>query len=144
MFRWLDPEAMFEADTILFSIPLFPSHERNYELINQQPADTLAWSLFCANNITHKYDAPQFTPPTDVSIENLLSKADAPPAWDEKYQSVPLIGIVLNVMAQAQSYFLVPEDCADFIAADLEKGFQSEWVGKRVGIKQKITAGVVP
>ena len=134
---------MFEADTVPYSIPLFPSHERNYELIKQQPADTLTWSLFCANNITHKYEATQFPPPSDVSAGNLLAKADAPPAWDPKYQSVPLIGNVCNVMAQAQNYFLVSEDCSDFIAADLETGLKSQWIGKRVGVKQKSAAGVV-
>jgi len=50
---------------------------------------------------------------------------------------VPLIGNYLNIMAQAQSYFSALENCVDFMAADLEKGLQSEWVGKRVGAKEK-------
>jgi hypothetical protein len=40
-------------------------------------------------------------------------------------------------MAQAQSYYSVLENCVDFIAADLEKGLESEWIGKRVAVKEK-------
>ena len=119
------------------SVPLFPSHKQNYLLIKSHPADTLAWSLFCASMISPQYDTPQFPPPADVSASNLVAKADAPPAWVDKYRSVPLVGNYLNIMAQAQSYSAVLENCVDFIAADLEKGLESEWIGKRVGVKEK-------
>lgn len=66
-----------------------------------------------------------------------MAKADSPPAWVEKYRRVPLIGNYLNIMAQAQSYYAVQENCVDFMAADLEKGLESEWIGKRVGVKEK-------
>lgn len=66
-----------------------------------------------------------------------MAKADAPPAWSQKYRSVPLIGEYLNIMAQSQSYFAVLENCVDFIATDLEKGLQSEWIGKRVSVEEK-------
>lgn len=84
-----------------------------------------------------KYDTPQFPPSADVSASNLVAKADTPPAWAEKFRRVPLIGNYLNIMTQAQSYFAVLENCVDFIAADLEKGLQSEWIGKRVAVKEK-------
>ncbi|TVY25234.1 hypothetical protein LHYA1_G006519 [Lachnellula hyalina] len=122
---------------LLDYIPLFPSHKRNYKLIKSQPADTLAWSLFCANQMNPKYDKPQFPPSVDTLASNLVAKADAPPAWAEKYRKVPLIGNYLNVMAQAQSYFSVLENCVDFMAADLDKGLESEWIGKRVAVKEK-------
>jgi len=128
---------LVESDAVLSSIPIFPSHKQNYMLIKSQPADILAWSLFCANEMPPKYDTPQFPPPADVSANNLVAKADAPPAWVEKYRNVPLIGNYLNIMAQVQSYFSVLENCVDFIAADLEKGLESEWIGKRVGVKEK-------
>jgi hypothetical protein len=128
---------LVEANTVLSSIPVFPSHEQNYLLIKSHPADILAWSLFCANNIPPKNDTPQFPPPADASASNLVVKADAPPAWVETYRSVPLIGNYLNIMAQAQSYSAVLENCVDFIAADLEKRLESEWIGKRVGVKEK-------
>jgi hypothetical protein len=131
---------LVESDAVLSSIPLFPSHKRNYLLIKSHPADSLAWSLFCANDIPPKYDTPQFPPPADASASNLVAKADAPPAWVEKYRTVPLIGNYLNIMAQAQSYYAVLENCVDFIAADLEKGLESEWIGKRVAVKEKSKA----
>lgn len=84
-----------------------------------------------------KYNTPQFPPPADVSASNLVAKADVPPAWVQKYRAVPLIGNYLNIMTQAQSYFSVLENCVDFIAADLETGLGSEWIGKRVGVKEK-------
>jgi len=126
-----------KPNLLLDYIPLFPSHRRNYLLIRSHPAKTLAWSLFCASNIPPKHDTPQFPPSADTSASNLVAKADAPPAWVEKYRSVPLIGNYLNIMAQAQSYYAVLENCVDFIATDLEKGLESEWIGKRVGVKEK-------
>jgi hypothetical protein len=128
---------LVKFNTVFSSLPLFPSHKRNYLLIKSHPPNTLAWSLFCANNISPKYDTPQFPPLTDVSASNLVAKADAPLAWVETYRTVPLIGNYLNVIAQAKSYYSIIEDCVDFIAADLEKGLKSEWIGKRVGIKEK-------
>ncbi|MCJ1396532.1 hypothetical protein MMC18_009423 [Xylographa bjoerkii] len=118
-------------------IPLYPSHKRNYQLIKSQPADILAWSLFCANDMSPKYDIPQFPPSANATASNLVAKADAPPAWVKKYRTVPLIGNYLNIVAQVQSYASVLENCVDFIAADLEKGLESEWIGKRVGVKEK-------
>jgi hypothetical protein len=128
---------LVESDAVLSSIPVFPIHKRNYQLIKSHPADHLAWSLFCANYINPKYDTPQFPPSADASASNLVAQADAPPAWGEKYRSVPLIGNYLNIMAQMQNYYAVLENCVDFIAADLEKGLESEWIGKRVAVKEK-------
>lgn len=135
--RWPKLVNLVESDAFLSSIPLFPSHRGNYQLIKSYPAGTLAWSLFCASNMSPKYGTPQFPPAADVSASNLVAKADAPPAWVGKYRNVPLIGNYLNIMAQAQSYYSVLENCVDFIAADLEKGLESEWIGKRVGVKER-------
>jgi hypothetical protein len=126
-----------ESDAIPSSVPIFTIHKQNYLLIKSHPANTLAWSLFCANDIPPKYDTPQFPPAADTSASNLVAKADSPPAWVEKYRGVPLIGNYLNILAQVQGYFAVLENCVDFIAADLEKGLESEWIGKRVSVKEK-------
>ena len=128
---------LVESDAVFSSILLFPSHKQNYQLVKSQPDNILAWSLFCATDMPPKYDTPQFPPSADASASNLVAKADVPPAWVKKYRTVPLIGNYLNIMAQAQSYFSVLENCIDFMAADLEKGLQSEWIGKRVGVKEK-------
>lgn len=77
--------------------------------------------------------------PEDCSTSNLVAAADSPPAWDlEMYQNVPLLGSWFNVILQARSYYVKMEDCVDFIAADLEAGLESGWIGKRVGVKEKM------
>jgi hypothetical protein len=120
-----------------FSIPLFPTHKRNYQLIKSQSTENLAWSLFCAMEMPPKYKEPQFPPSSDTSADNLLPKADSPPAWSDKYKRIPLIGNYLNIMTQMQGYVAALENCTDFIARDLEKGLDSEWIGKRVGVKER-------
>ncbi|KUJ23800.1 uncharacterized protein LY89DRAFT_633492 [Mollisia scopiformis] len=122
---------------LLDYMPLFPAHRGNYQLIKSYAADDLAWSLFAASQMNPKYDTAQFPPAADTSADNLVARANAPPAWTQKFRWVPLIGNYLNVMVQGQSYFAVLENCVDFIAADLEKGHKSEWIGKRVGVKEK-------
>lgn len=136
-FLWWKLVNLVEADAVFSSIPLFPSHKPNYMVIKSQPTDKLAWSLFCASDMPPKHKTPQFPPHMDTSASNLVAKADTPPAWAEKYRRVPLIGGYLNIMAQAQDYFCVLENCVDFIATDLEKKLESEWIGKRVGVKER-------
>ena len=87
-----------------------------------------------------KYPAAKFPQPADVSGGNLVAKADSPPAWKNSFRGWPLIGIYLNILSQAQSYYTTLEDSVDFMAADLEKGLKSEWIGKRVGAKEKAKA----
>ena len=130
---------MIESD-VVSSIPLYPAHKPNYLLVKSQPTEYFAWSLFCATQMTPKYDTPRFPPPADVSANNLLVKTDAPPAWSETFRRLPLIGNFLNVAAQGQAYFAVLENCVDVIAADLEKGLESEYIGKRVGVKERSKA----
>lgn len=125
---------------IIDYIPLYPAHKKNLDLIKTHSTDEIAWSLFCASNMPPKYDTPQYPPPADVSANNLVVKADAPPAWKDTFRSFPLIGTYLNIMVQVQTYYATLENCVDFIAVDLEKGLQSELVGKRVGVKEKAKA----
>lgn len=119
------------------SIPLFPTHKPNYQLIKPYKADELAWSLYCANELIPKYDKPQYPAPADCTADNLLVQADSPPIWSQKFVKVPLIGGYLNLMSQVQDYFATLENIVDLIASDLEKGLDSELVGKRVGVKEK-------
>ena len=119
------------------SIPLFPTHKPNYELIKPYTPDTLAWSLYCASELIPKYEKPQYPAPADCSADNLVVQADTPPLWSRKFVKIPLFGGYLNLMSQAQDYFATLENIVDFIASDLEKGLESEFVGKRVGVKDK-------
>jgi len=56
-------------------------------------------------------------------------------------KGIPLVGTLLNILTNVPSYGTPLEDCADFLAADLEKGLESEFVGKRVSVKVKAKAG---
>lgn len=123
--------------TISNSIPLFPTHKKNYQVIKQYTADELAWSLYCASELIPKYDKPQYPAPADCTVDNLVIQADSPPLWSKKFVKIPLIGGYLNLMSQAQDYFATLENIVDVIASDLEKGLESEYVGKRVGVKEK-------
>lgn len=79
-------------------------------------------------------------PTPGISAQSLHVEADAPAAWSRTFEWVPLVGTYLNIAAQTQKYYAPLEDCVDFIAADLAKGIDSPWVGKRVGVKAKEAA----
>jgi hypothetical protein len=82
-------------------------------------------------------DTPTFPPDPRISADNILVTARTPPEWSAKFYSVPIIGGYLNVFSQAGSYTTTLEDNADFIAKDLERGTASEWIYKKVGVREK-------
>ncbi|KAH6662749.1 hypothetical protein B0J14DRAFT_621787 [Halenospora varia] len=102
-------------------MPMFPEHRENLALIQKQEEGNIAWSLFCANQMSPKHNEIRIPAPDDCSAAN----------W------VPLIGPYLNVFGLAGGYATSLEDPLDFIATDFEEGLQSEFVGKRVGLKMK-------
>ena len=110
-------------------------HKPNYDLIRPIPADQLAWSLFCASNMPPRTETISYQPEAGAGAANLVAKADSPPAWSNSLLWLPLLGTHLNIMAQAYGYYAPLEDCVDFIAKDLTAGLDSEFVGKRVGVK---------
>ena len=64
----------------------------------------------------------------------LIASADVPPGWQDSYcRNVPFLGTLLSILTNASKYTIKLEDCADFIAMDLEKP-NSEFVGHRVGL----------
>lgn len=101
------------------------------------PADQLAWSLFCANNMPARSGTIDYNPTAGADAEHLISSVDAPPAWSRMLLWIPILGNYLNVVAQAQGYFATLEYCTDFMARDLNAGLQSELIGHRVGVKVK-------
>jgi hypothetical protein len=72
-----------------------------------------------------------------IAETSLEASADQPPSWSPALFNLPLIGAHLNVAVQIQNYFSPLEDCVDFIAADLNSGLDSKWIGRRVGVKVK-------
>ncbi|KFA54052.1 hypothetical protein S40293_11468 [Stachybotrys chartarum IBT 40293] len=118
-------------------MPMFPEHRKNLALLQQtQEEGSIAWSLFCASQMTPRHKEAVIPAPNDCSADNVIAKAESPPEWRDTLKWVPLIGNYLNILAQAGGYATSVEDPIDFIAADFEKGLQSEFIGKRVAFKQ--------
>ena len=64
----------------------------------------------------------------------LKASADVPPDWQHSmFRGIPLAGTLWDVWSNALRYSIKLEDCADFIAADLEAG-EEKFVGKRVAL----------
>jgi len=114
-------------------------HQATRDVVEAIPLDELRWSLLAIammsptnpkQGVFELLDAPQ--------RHDLLVKATSPPGWERTWLgSVPLIGPYLNVFyAGLVTYRTKYEDVADFLADDLESG-SDEWVGKKVGVKQK-------
>lgn len=118
-------------------MPMFPEHRENLALIQKQEEENIAWSLFCASQLTPKHKEAQIPAPDDCSAANVIAGADSPPGWGASLRWVPLIGPYLNILSQAGGYATSLEDPLDFIAADIEKGIRSEFIGKKVGFKLK-------
>jgi putative NADH-flavin reductase len=121
-------------------MPMFPEHRENLALIQKQEEGNIAWSLFCANQMSPKHKEIRIPPPDDCSAANVIASADSPPEWRATLKWVPLIGPYLNIFSLAGGYATSLEDPMDFIATDFEKGLRSEFVGKRVGLKMKKAA----
>jgi hypothetical protein len=109
-------------------------------LIQQYSKTDIAWSLFCAGLLTPRHTPPAYPHPEEATANNLVAGADSPPAWASPLKGIPIVGTFLNIFANMLGYATPLEDCVDFMAADLEKGLESEWIGKRVSVKVKAKA----
>ena len=79
--------------------------------------------------ITLLDDAPQ--------SNKLIATADVPPDWQRSFVTgVPYLGMLADVLWNSLRYTTKLEDCADFIAQDLEGDGESEFVRRRVGVME--------
>lgn len=71
----------------------------------------------------------------DVPRGNSLNaSADVPPGFQNSFfHRIPYLGPFISVIGNGYRYGTILEDCADFIAADLERE-DTKFVGHRVGI----------
>ena len=94
--------------------------------------------MFCPSQMT---PASKTVTLPDASRGNSLNAAaDVPPSWQNSYfHNIPYLGPFISIVGNASRYGTTLEDCADFIAADLEKE-DTRFVGHRVGV---IDAGTV-
>ena len=116
------------------------AHTGTKNVIEPIPIEDLRWSLICVA-MMNPADPKQTT--FDLLEaprgHNLLLKHTSPPAWENTWLfKIPWIGPILNLWVLILGKFNTKyEDVADFMAGDLENGSSSEWVGKKVGMKDK-------
>lgn len=120
------------------SIPLYTEHGRTYAHLRHLPPPNIQWSLLCPSVI-----APSSSPTSsNINHNNFIATPDHPPAWTPfpipLVPSIPFVGPILTVLLNAGRYTTKLADCADLIAADLEKHLGgSEFVGRRVGVCER-------
>ncbi|KAF6226708.1 hypothetical protein HO173_012375 [Letharia columbiana] len=126
-----------EGIQLMKYIPLFTEHNLTYIYLSKQK--NLQWSMFCPSNMIPAsktvtlLDAPRGNP--------LNASADVPPGFQNSYfHNIPYLGPIISSVGNAPKYGTTLEDCADFIAADLEKK-DTRFVGHRVGVIDAGTAG---
>ena len=122
-------------------MPNFASsqHQATRDVVEAIPTHDLKWSLVAVTRMV-PLDPKQglFEPINASQSHDLLVGATAPPAWESTWLgSVPLIGPPLNAIYVCLVLYPTKyEAVADLLAEDLEKE-NSEWIGKKVGMKEK-------
>ena len=135
---------VFERARWLIATPSMPrlgyiQHEATREVVEAVPLSELRWSIICVAGM-RPADPKQgaFQLLDGPRHHNLVLRAFTPPAWENTWvMSIPLIGVFLNLLVVLfGQYMTALEDVGDFLAEDLESG-SDEWIGKRVGMKDK-------
>lgn len=113
---------------------MFTEHDHTYARLSSLSQNDLEWSLLCPSQMA----------PVSKTIESIetprsqpmLASADIPPGWqNSSLHSIPFIGPLISIFGNASKYNITLEDCAEFIANDLENA-NSEFVGHRVGLME--------
>lgn len=119
---------------------LSEQHRATCDIVENIPVEKVQWSLLCV-----AFMVPE--DPKRKSVElldepnhhGLLLKAGAPPAFESSWLAcIPWVGLWLDFWIWVLwSYTTKYEDVADFLAEDLGSG-NGEWVGKKVGMKDRM------
>lgn len=123
------------------------------DIVEAIPLEELQWSLICvANMVPSNPGFAPFTPgprkPNKDGVfgllsapqtHNLLAGSTSPPGWKDTWLvRIPWVGVFLNlVVVILWQYETKYEDVADLLAEDLAAGGSSQWVGMRVGMKDR-------
>ena len=113
-------------------MPIFTEHNLTYIYLSGLPEKNLQWSLLCPSQIipvsktVTLLDAPRGN--------SLKASVDVPTDFQNSYfHNIPYLGPFISIIGNAFKYVTTLEDCADFIAADLEKK-DTSFVGHRVSV----------
>ncbi|KAF1968719.1 NAD(P)-binding protein [Bimuria novae-zelandiae CBS 107.79] len=113
-------------------VPIFLAHRQNIQLLRSLSPNTVDWSMICPSTMTP--ESSDFSVPTKSSHARLTAGAGTPPLWQDSWlKHIPLVGKPIVAAMNANRYDTTLEQCADFIAADLETR-DSQWIGAPVGI----------
>ena len=124
---------------MLSSFPLFTEHNLTWNYLSNLRPENVQWSLFCPSQMVpvsktvDLLDAPRGNP--------LVASADAPTGFQQSYlHSIPYLGPFISLMSNIAKYNTTLEDCADFIATDVENK-EPRFVGHRVSVINADHAG---
>lgn len=114
--------------------PLFMEHIQTHTYLSSLPWQEarFQWSMFCPSNMNPKN---KIIPEELPHKGNPLMAAKDVPAGFQGWgiDWIPFLGPLVTVLGNAAKYNTTLEDCADWIAMDLESG-SGEFVGRRVSV----------
>lgn len=129
-----------ECDDNVYSMPKtgVNQHTGTRDVVEAIPLSKLKWSLYGSAWMYSNRKQGQFEPLDAPIPHDLLVKANSPPGWEKTWvERIPLIGVYLNPFYMLIVHYKTRyEAVADFLGEDLEKE-DSEWIGKKVGVKEK-------
>lgn len=118
-------------------VPIYLEHRVNVALLRKLPPATINWSMLCPATMTAASSSIS-EPTTDSSSstpKRLIANATTPPLWQLHpwLQYIPFVGRVVTCAMNASRYEISLEQCADFLAEDLETE-DSKFIGQTVGV----------
>lgn len=128
------------SDDNVYSMPKTGTnqHTGTRDIVEAIPLSELKWSLYgSAWMYSDRKPGPFELLDTPIP-HDLLVKATSPPGWVKTWvERIPFIGVYLAPFYMVMVHYRTKyEAVADFFAEDLEKE-DSEWIGKKVGVKEK-------
>ena len=111
-------------------------HHRETEAVMKGISTTdLEWSLLCVAMMQPESDNIDLLP--SPRHHRLSTAIDSPPEWHDHWtRSLPFVGVYLNLIPVITGYTTKLADVADLLAEDFEKGSESAYMGKLVGMKE--------
>lgn len=126
---------MNEEVLTTFSFPVLREHTVSYDYLCTKSLSEMKWSMFCPSTMLPASPEPDFS--LRPRGNTLVAGIDVPGGnWSGKWlSSIPIVGTFIGVVVNGVKLNLDTklEDCADLIAADLDDGLESKFIGHRVG-----------
>ena len=129
----LDYPAFSPRTSLSRYFPLFTEHALTWQLLRAVPGDAgVLWSMFCPSAMSAREKVIGEELPEKGN--RLVAEKDVPAdfrGWGLDW--IPFLGPLVTVLGNAARYNTSLEDCADWIAEELERG-SGVYVGHRVSV----------